>query len=234
MIIAIDGPAGAGKSTIARSLAAQLDFAFLDTGALYRATALASMRTGRSAEEIAESLDIRLGDRISLDGEDVTEAIRTPSVTEYTHRIALNRCVREALTAKQRAIIHVGNWVAEGRDIGTVVAPDAEVKVFLTASPEERARRRAAEQGQDIAEVGRRLAERDASDEAREHGPLVPAPDAVLVDSSGLSVDQVIAEILALVPEIHRRAPALFAMTAEDAMRRPTSSRRQARTGRIS
>lgn len=220
MIIAIDGPAGAGKSTVARGVAARLGFAFLDTGALYRATALAVMRTGRPPARVAAALDSQLGQRILLEGEDVTAAIRTPEVTDLTHRIAADPLVRQALTEKQRAMIHRGDWVAEGRDIGTVVAPDAALKIFLTASLQERARRRAAEHGGDVDEIMRQLAERDARDEAREHSPLVAAEDAIQIDTSRLTADEVIDQIIALVPGAENGAPALFALTPEDAIRR--------------
>jgi cytidylate kinase len=133
VIIAIDGPAGAGKSTIARAVAARLGFAFLDTGALYRCAALAGVRRQVPPEEIVEDLDIRLGECILLDGEDVTSAIRQPEISRLTPAMAALPRVRAALTNKQRELMAHGNWVAEGRDIGTVVVPDAEVKVFLTA-----------------------------------------------------------------------------------------------------
>jgi cytidylate kinase len=204
MIIAIDGPAGAGKSTVARVLSARLGFSVLDTGALYRATALASMRSGREAAELVNSLDIRLGDHVLLDGEDVTAEIRRVDVTDLTHRIAEDPRVRDALTRKQRDILHSGDWIADGRDIGTVVAPDAEVKVFLSASLDERAARRAREIGAGVDEVKRQVAERDARDEAREHSPLIAAEDAVLIDSSTLTIDEVVAAIIGLVPESRR------------------------------
>lgn len=225
MIIAIDGPAGAGKSTVARAVAAHVGYAFLDTGALYRTTALAAMRMGRPASEIVGDIDITLGDLILLDGEDVTAHIRTPAVTDLTHRIAAEPAVRQALTKKQHAMIHRGDWVAEGRDIGTVVAPDAQLKIFLTASLEVRARRRAREHGEDLQEVARQLAERDARDEAREHSPLIPAPDAIHLDTSYLSVEEVVQEIVDLVPVAEQRSATLFALTPDDAMRRKQKRR---------
>src|SRR3954451_9179716 len=198
MVVAIDGPAGAGKSTVARALADALGFTYLDSGAMYRAVGLDVLERGGAASERAEELDLELGDRVTANGRDVTEAIRSPEVAEAASRVATNPKVREALVEKQRALLSQGDWVAEGRDIGTVVAPDAEVKVFLTASPEERARRRAAELGTDVATVLRDQALRDAQDEGREHSPLERAPGAIELDTSGLSIDQVGAKIAEL------------------------------------
>src|SRR5688572_10594073 len=136
MVIAIDGPAGAGKSTVARAAARALGFTYLDSGAMYRAVGLMAQRHGGVASDRAEQLDLRVGERVRANGEDVTEAIRAPEVSEAASKVATNPRVREALVQKQRELLASGDWVAEGRDIGTVVAPDAEVKVFLTASPE--------------------------------------------------------------------------------------------------
>jgi cytidylate kinase len=199
MVVAIDGPAGAGKSSVARALARALGFTYLDSGAMYRAVGLMTLRHGGAASEQAEALDIELGDRVVVNGEDVTEAIRTPEVSEAASRVATNDRVRAALVAKQRELLSDGDWVAEGRDIGTVVAPDAAVKVFLTASPEERARRRAAELGTDVETVLRDQALRDAQDETREHSPLQIAPGAVELDTTGLTVDEVVERIAGLV-----------------------------------
>jgi CMP/dCMP kinase len=199
MVVAIDGPAGAGKSTVARAAARALGFTYLDSGAMYRAAALALLERGGAASEVAERADIRVGDRVLLDGRDVTAEIRTPDVSEAASRVAVNRKVREAMAAKQRALLAAGDWVAEGRDIGTVVAPDAPVKVFLTASAEERARRRAAELGADVDTVMRDQALRDAQDSTREHSPLQLAPGAVELDTTGLDVDEVVARIVELV-----------------------------------
>ena len=198
MVIAIDGPAGAGKSTVARATARELGFTYLDSGAMYRAAALTLLEEGGAASESAERLQIDLGERVIANGRDVTEAIRTPEVSEAASRIATNEKVRMALVAKQRALLGSGDWVAEGRDIGTVVAPHAEVKVFLTASPEERARRRAQELGADLDTVQRDQALRDAQDQGREHSPLRPASGAVELDTSGLSVEQVVQRIAEL------------------------------------
>ena len=199
MVVAIDGPAGAGKSTVARALARALGFTYLDSGAMYRTVGLLTARDGGPAAERAEALDIRLGDRVLANGEDVTEAIRTPEVSEAASRVATDQRVRAALVAKQRQLLADGDWVAEGRDIGTVVAPDAQVKVYLTASPEERARRRAAELGTDVDTVMRDQALRDAQDMDREHSPLTLAPGAVEVDTSGLTVDEVVERVVQLV-----------------------------------
>jgi CMP/dCMP kinase len=185
MLVAIDGPAGAGKSTVARAVARALGFTYLDSGALYRAVAL-------SGASDPSSLDIRFdGDRVLLEGEDVSEAIRTPEISQEASRRAADPAVRAALLDLQRSLIADGDWVAEGRDIGTVVAPDAEVKVWLTADEEERARRR----GQPVGEVR----ERDERDAAREHSPMVAADDAVEVDTTGLTIDEVVERIVDLV-----------------------------------
>ena len=164
MVVAIDGPAGAGKSTVARALARALGFTYLDSGAMYRAVGLCAARRRRGVRA-ARAGEIELGERVLLDGEDVTEAIRTPEVSrgrlEGRHQPGgARRAGRQAA----RAARTTGDWVAEGRDIGTVVAPDAALKVFLTASPEQRARRRAAELGADVETVLRDQALRDAQD----------------------------------------------------------------------
>jgi cytidylate kinase len=185
MLVAIDGPAGAGKSTVARAAAAALGFTYLDSGAMYRCVALAGDRD-------PASLDIRFdGDRVLLDGTDVTEAIRTPEISQEASRRATEPAVRRALVDQQRELIASGDWVAEGRDIGTVVAPGAELKLWLDADETERARRR----GVDVAEVR----ERDARDAGREHGPMVAAGDARHLDTTGLSIDEVVARIVGLV-----------------------------------
>ena len=199
MVVAIDGPAGAGKSSVARALARALGFTYLDSGAMYRAVGLMTLRHGGAASDQAEALEIELGERVVANGEDVTEAIRAPEVSEAASRVATNERVREALMRKQRALLAQGDWVAEGRDIGTVVAPDAAVKVFLTASPEERARRRAEELGTDAETVLRDQALRDAQDSSREHSPLQMAPGAIELDTTGLGVDGVVERIAQLV-----------------------------------
>jgi cytidylate kinase len=206
VVIAIDGPAGAGKSTVARELARELGFTYMDSGAMYRSVALLSLRSpAADPAALARAARIELhGDPsagtagVLLDGEDVTEAIRAPDVSEAASRVAAEEPVREVLAAKQRELLAHGHWVAEGRDIGTVVAPDAVLKVFLTAGAEERARRRAAELGADTATVAAEQAMRDERDSTRAHSPLRPARDAVTLDTSELTVAEVVAEIAAL------------------------------------
>ena len=199
MVVAIDGPAGAGKSTVARALADALGFTYLDSGAMYRAVGLKLLQDGGAASEAAEALRIEMGDRVLADGLDVTDAIRSPEVSEAASRVATNPKVRTALVHKQRELMAGGDWVAEGRDIGTVVAPDAALKVFLNADPDERARRRAVELGTDVGTVLRDQALRDAQDSEREHSPLRAASDAVELDTSGLDIDEVVARIVELV-----------------------------------
>jgi cytidylate kinase len=199
MLVAIDGPAGAGKSTVARAVADALGFTYLDTGAMYRAVALLGLR-GRPDPSAVE-IDLS-GGRVTADGEDVTDAIRTPEVSEETSRISTQPEVRQAMVRRQRELIDMGNWVAEGRDIGTVVAPDAEVKVWLTADPDERARRRAAQLGIDVEDVLRDQAVRDARDAGRAESPMKPADDAVEVDTTGLSIDDVVERIVNLAKAV--------------------------------
>lgn len=227
MIVAVDGPAGAGKSTVARELAARLGFAFLDTGALYRCAVLLGLRSGKLPEEVVEGMDVRLGERILLAGDDVTDAIRDPHITSLTPAAAARPELRVALTAKQRELMAHGDWVAEGRDIGTVVAPEAEVKVFLTADVETRARRRAAQTGEDVERVREALLERDRLDIMRDHSPLHAASDAVEIDTTGMSLQEAVEAIVALVPETYTLAPALFAVTPEGVA--PPSKRRRRR-----
>lgn len=204
MVVAIDGPAGAGKSTVAREAARALGFTYLDSGAMYRAVGLMAQRHGGAASDHAQKLDIQLGDRVIANGEDVTEAIRAPEVSEAASKVATNPSVRAALVRKQRDLLSQGDWVAEGRDIGTVVAPDAAVKVFLNASPEERARRRASELGTDARTVLQDQTLRDAQDREREHSPLVAAADAIELDTSGVDVDEVVGRIVELVERARR------------------------------
>jgi CMP/dCMP kinase len=193
VVVAIDGPAGAGKSTVARALARALGFTYLDSGAMYRSVAL-------TRPDDPAGLDIAFeGDRVLLDGRDVSQAIRTPEVSEQASRVAADPRVRKAMVAKQRELLAQGDWVAEGRDIGTVVAPDADLKVFLTATPEERARRRAAELRADPQTVLAEQAIRDERDRTRTASPLRAADDAVQVDTTGRSVEEVVEEIARLV-----------------------------------
>jgi cytidylate kinase len=201
MVIAIDGPAGAGKSTVARAVARECGFTYLDTGAMYRCVGLAASASDEPAARVAERIQIEVGDRVLLDGRDVTEAIRTPEVSEAASRVAEDPGVRAALVAKQQTLLAEGNWVAEGRDIALVVAPDAAVKVFLTASPEERARRRAAELGADPDQVHREQRLRDERDSTGPRTVLEPAHDAVPVDTTGLSLEEVVAQVVTLVVE---------------------------------
>jgi cytidylate kinase len=208
MVIAIDGPAGAGKSTVARAVAEALGFTYLDSGAMYRCVALAALRAGADLDDaaamgrLASEVRIELvGDRVLLGGSDVAEEIRSPEVSAAASRVSVHPEVREAMVARQRALIESGDFVAEGRDIGTVVSPDAPLKVFLTASPEERARRRAAESGQEVDAVLAAQSARDASDRDRDHGALRPADDSVEMDTTGQEVPQVAARIVDLARE---------------------------------
>jgi cytidylate kinase len=209
LLVAIDGPAGAGKSTVARALARELGFTYLDSGAMYRCVALRSLwEPEREQAELAREAKIELSGTPSgepgpvlLDGRDVSAKIRSPEVSEAASRVASDAAVRKALVTKQRELIARGDWVAEGRDIGTVVAPDAELKVFLTADPHERARRRARELGADVETVLAEQVIRDERDRTRAHSPLQAAPDAVSVDTSGLDVAQVVDLIAALARE---------------------------------
>jgi CMP/dCMP kinase len=200
MVVAIDGPSGAGKSTVARAVAQRLGFTYLDSGAMYRAVALAGLRRGVAAAEVAPIVSIELepDGAVMLDGEEVTSLIRSPEVSEAASVAAADPAVRTALVAQQRHLLSGGDWVAEGRDIGTVVCPEAELKVFLTASPQERAARRAAQLGVDVAEVLADQAVRDERDATREASPLRPAEDAVKLDSTGLSLDEVVGRVAAL------------------------------------
>ena len=190
MRIAIDGPAGAGKSTVARAVAKALGWEYLDSGAMYRAAALKG----------SEHTDIRFeGGRVLADGDDVTEAIRRPEVTELASELAGDPEKRKVIVARQREMVASGDWVIEGRDAATGIAPDAEVKVFLTATPEERARRRAVQEGRPVAEVLREQAARDAADNTLGRSVLTPADGAIAVDTTGLSLDEVVAKVEALV-----------------------------------
>ncbi|MGO9489292.1 MAG: (d)CMP kinase [Solirubrobacteraceae bacterium] len=202
MVIAIDGPAGAGKSTVARALAAALGYTYLDSGAMYRSVALLSLASpGADAAGLAREARIELdqpGGVVMLDGEDVSARIRVPEVTERASLLAADPAVREALVAKQRELLARGDWVAEGRDIGTVVAPDAALKVYLDADPAERARRRAVELGADLDGVLAEQTIRDERDRSRAASPLRPAEGALRLDTTGLSVEQVVERITAL------------------------------------
>lgn len=214
MIICIDGPAGAGKSTVARRLAARLGFRMLDTGAMYRSVAWAARRDGidwndpAAIVEVADRIKIELvDDTVRVDGQDVTAEIRTPEITALTHYAADNPGVREHMVARQREIGANRDIVTEGRDQGTVVFPDAACKFFVTASPETRARRRWEElraRGSSITleEVLAQQEQRDERDSRREVGPLQPAPDAVIVSTDTLTIDEVVKLLEA---EVNRR-----------------------------
>ena len=208
MVIAIDGPAGAGKSTVARALAERLGFTYLDSGAMYRAIALAAVRAGADFDDPAAVVPIATAARLELapgvvrlDGEDVAAAIRAPEVSAAASRVSVHPGVRDAMVALQRAIVEDGGWVAEGRDIGTVVCPESPLKIYLIASEEERARRRAAETGADVEEVFAAMRDRDSRDAGREHGALVPAIDSVEVDTTGLTIDEVVDRLADLAAE---------------------------------
>jgi CMP/dCMP kinase len=208
MVIAIDGPAGAGKSSVARGVAAELGFTYLDSGAMYRCVALAATERGADLDDpeamgaLARSLSIGLeAERVEIDGRDVSAAIRAAAVTEGASRVSVHPAVREAMVAGQRHLIAAGSYVAEGRDIGTVVSPDSPLKVFLTAAPQERARRRAAQTGEDEATVLAAQRRRDERDETREHSALRAAEDAVEIDTTGLALDEVVARVVALARE---------------------------------
>ncbi len=208
MVIAIDGPAGAGKSSVARGVAAELGFTYLDSGAMYRCVALAGIMRGADLDdpeemgELAAGLGIALeGERVELDGRDVSMVIREPPISEASSRVSVHPKVREAMVASQRQMIGAGDYVAEGRDIGTVVSPDATLKVFLTASAAARARRRAAQTGEDEVAVLEAQLARDRRDQNREHSALRPAGDAVEIDTTGLSEEEAVARVVALARE---------------------------------
>ena len=215
IIVAIDGPAGAGKSTVARRVAARLGFLYIDSGAMYRAVALWALRLGvdpddaHRLEQLAREAAIELADgstRVLLNGEDVTEAIRAPEVAQAASKISVIRGVRRALVEQQRRMAERTSVVMEGRDIGTVVFPDAQIKVFLDASAQVRAARRLNEirqkgQSLDSETVEREIRERDQRDRTRAEAPLVQAPDAVYIDSSSLTIEQVEEAVLRLVRE---------------------------------
>jgi len=216
LIIAIDGPSGAGKSTITRLLADRLGYIHIDTGAMFRAVALAAKRAGVAIDDeealagLCRCLTISFtrnnGCRVLLNGEDVSAAIRTPEISLLTSRVSARKSVRDILLERQREMGKFGGVVLEGRDIGTVVFPGADVKFFLTASVEERGRRRFQElqaKGEDVSLEGTvaEVVQRDEQDERREHAPLRKAADAIDIDSSGLTVDEVLARMEEIVRE---------------------------------
>ena len=218
MIVAIDGPSGAGKGTIARAVAARLGYDHVDTGAMYRAVAWKSLQVSADLADEAQvaavasaaTFDLASG-RVVIDGHDVSLAIRTPEIDRAAAAVARLPAVRRVLVDRQRAIGRGGGVVMEGRDIGTVVFPDADVKIYLDASPEERARRRAgdpahaASAARALAEVATALAERDRSDTTRSDSPLAMAPGSVHIETTGLPVDAVVERVMAVI-STHRNA----------------------------
>ena len=208
MVIAIDGPAGAGKSTVARAVARALGFTYLDSGAMYRAVALAAIERGIDPDdgdrlgEMAWGLAIDFdGDTVRLDGKPVEGRIRSPEVTIAASKVSVHPQVRQAMVKRQRELIAAGNYVAEGRDIGTVVSPDSPLKVFLTAAEGERARRRAADSGESVGEVQEAMRDRDRRDQERADSPLRVAEDSVSIDTTELSPDEVVERIAELARE---------------------------------
>ncbi|MBM3730197.1 MAG: (d)CMP kinase [Actinobacteria bacterium] len=208
-VVAIDGPAGAGKSTIARALARRLEIPYLDTGAMYRAVTHAALRDGvepgdaEAVTHLATTAHIHVGyDTVTVDGVDVTHEIRSDRINQAVSRVAAISGVRMVLREQQRAWVSKhGGGVVEGRDIGTVVFPDATLKVFLTASAQVRARRRVAEYGGDVEAIARSISERDRLDSSRADSPLMTADGSITVDTSDLSIDEVVAKLHALVVE---------------------------------
>ena len=206
-VVAIDGPAGAGKSTVARAVAHRLGFEFLDTGAMYRAIALAALEKGIDLEDdvaltaLVDEVDIDLqGDVVTLNGRDVSKVIRGPEVTAAVSKVAAVEGVRRAMAAMQRARANAGNVVIEGRDIGSAVVPAADIKIFLTASKDERALRRARQLGlatdeSSLQELAQTIEDRDRADAERKASPFVKANDAVVVDSTGKDIDTIVDEI---------------------------------------
>ena len=208
MIIAVDGPGGSGKSTVSRKLAQRLGWLHLDTGAFYRAATLAVLGSGLDLsveDEVVGAVSVRTfvqeGGRMYLDGEDVSADIRSPEVTASVSAVAALPEVRRVMVSHQRAWVarHGGDVVVEGRDIGTVVFPDADLKIWLSASAEERARRRALQTGEDPAVLMKELARRDRADSGRKVSPLTPAEDAVHLDTTGMTVDEVVNRIVGLI-----------------------------------
>ncbi|MGH2752808.1 MAG: (d)CMP kinase [Actinomycetota bacterium] len=209
--IAIDGPAGAGKSTVAAEVARRLGFRYVDTGAMYRAIALAALDAGVDGgpQLVALARGLRLstvGERIVLDGTDVTDRIRAPDVTAMVSRVAADPEVRGALLELQRDAARREDVVMEGRDIGSAVLPDADVKVFLTATLEERARRRSLQGGEAEGDVIEAIRARDEADASRATSPLVQAENAVVIDSTGRSIEEVVDEIVALAEGLAHRS----------------------------
>ena len=213
MVIAIDGPGGVGKSTTSRGVADALDLPYLDTGSTYRAATLAALESGVALDDEAAVLDTVSGSTIDydrgilLDGRPVAQDVRSSAVTSHVSQVSAHASVRAHIVAVQRqwVVDHDGRAVVEGRDIGTVVFPDAAVKVFLTARPEVRAQRRSGDSeaaGISVAAIARDLERRDRADASRAASPMRPADDAVVIDTSELSIDEVVNEILELVEQV--------------------------------
>ena len=208
VVIAIDGPAGAGKSTVGRALADRLELGYLDTGAMYRAMTFAALRRGvvegdlDEVAAMAPTVEMSFEDGVVIvDGVDATSEIRGREVTEAVSQISANPSVRQVLVERQRSwVVEHDGGVVEGRDIGTVVFPDADLKLYITASPRVRAERRVLELGGDVAEVEASIIKRDRVDSSRAHSPLTEAADAVIVDTTGLSIDEVVGHILEMLP----------------------------------
>ena len=211
-VIAIDGPAGSGKSTVAKAVASQLGLDYLDTGAMYRAVAFAAIRRGIDPEDaemvanLARHIDLEVGDAVKVDGADATIEIRSPEVTRAVSVVAANPAVRAEMVARQREWVAAhGGGVVEGRDIGTVVFPDAYVKVYLTADDSERASRRSKEMlDLQYDQVAADIARRDHADSTRAASPLSVASDAVVLDTTGLGVDAVVATVLDMAERTNR------------------------------
>jgi len=211
VVIAIDGPSGVGKGTVSRALGRALDYAHVDTGAMYRAVGWAALQRGLSLTDedavsaLAATLQLTVEDGLVVaDGTDITRAVRTPDIDKAATAVARMPKVREVLVDRQRALARGRGVVIEGRDIGTVVFPDADVKIYLDASPEERARRRAADPAhgggpQELAAVATALAARDKIDSTRSVSPLMVAPDAIVVDTTDIPVDAVVARVMEMV-----------------------------------
>jgi CMP/dCMP kinase len=206
IIVAIDGPAGAGKSTVARAVARRLGYTYIDTGAMYRAVALWALQLGMDLDDMHRLEQLARQTRVDfsnghvlLNGDEVSQAIRTPEVSEAASKVATYPGVRTAMREEQRRIGQQGPAVMEGRDIGTIVFPEARIKVFLDAQPEARAHRRALESGVPVEQVAREIAGRDTRDRTRAEAPLTQAPDADYIDSTGLSMEEVEEAVLRLV-----------------------------------
>ena len=204
LVIALDGPAGSGKSTVARAVAARLGLEYLDTGAMYRAVACAALRRGIDPTDaakvgtLAREVTLEVADRVMVDGADATDEVRSPEVTVAVTAVASNPEVRTEMVTRQRQwVVENGGGVVEGRDIGSVVFPGAQVKIYLTADAGERERRRRSEAGEAVAAD---IARRDQADSTRTHSPLTVADDAVVIDTTDCDINEVVARVIALVP----------------------------------